>query len=135
MALAAGLLGGMLGIGGGMIMNPLLMETGMHPQVTAATTAFMVFFSSSLSVVEFWLLGRLPMDFALFFATLCFVASLVGLSVVHHAIAKYGRTSIIVFSVAIVMGISAIMMAGFGSMDVYRQYQEGAYMGFHTPCG
>lgn len=33
MALVAGLLGGMLGIGGGMIMNPLLIETGMHPQV------------------------------------------------------------------------------------------------------
>ena len=33
MAMVAGLLGGMLGIGGGMIMNPLLIETGMHPQV------------------------------------------------------------------------------------------------------
>ena len=32
-ALGAGLLGGMLGIGGGMIINPLLIEIGMHPQV------------------------------------------------------------------------------------------------------
>ena len=29
----AGLLGGMLGVGGGMIINPLLTELGMHPQV------------------------------------------------------------------------------------------------------
>lgn len=104
-------------------------------QVTAATTSFMVFFSSSLSVVEFWLLGRIPMDFALFFAVLCFLASLVGLSVVHHVISKYGRASIIVFSVAIAMGISAVMMAGFGSLDIYEQYRKGTYMGFHTPCG
>ncbi|KAG0589973.1 hypothetical protein KC19_1G060700 [Ceratodon purpureus] len=135
MALGAGLLGGMLGIGGGMVMNPLLIEIGMHPQVTAATTAFMVFFSSSLSVVEFWLLGRIPMDFALFFSALCFFSSLVGLSVVHHAISKYGRASIIVFSVAIVMGISATMMAGFGTVHIYQEYLDGAYMGFHTPCG
>lgn len=103
--------------------------------MTAATTAFMVFFSSSLSVVEFWLLGRIPMDFALFFSALCFLSSLVGLSVVHHAISKYGRASIIVFSVAIVMGISAIMMAGFGTIHIYKEYLDGAYMGFHTPCG
>lgn len=33
MALLAGMLGGMLGIGGGMIINPMLTEVGMHPQV------------------------------------------------------------------------------------------------------
>lgn len=33
MALLAGMLGGMLGIGGGMIINPMLIEVGMHPQV------------------------------------------------------------------------------------------------------
>ncbi|XP_024378622.1 sulfite exporter TauE/SafE family protein 5 [Physcomitrium patens] len=134
MALVAGLWGGMLGIGGGMFMNPLLIEAGVHVQVTAATTAFMVFFSSSLSVVEFWLLGRIPVDFAIVFSSICFVASLIGLTVVHHAISKYGRASIIVFSVAIALGISAVMMAGFGSLNVYRQYKDGAYMGFHTPC-
>lgn len=94
----------------------------------------MVFFSSSLSVVEFWLLGRIPVDFAIVFSSICFVASLIGLTVVHHAISKYGRASIIVFSVAIALGISAVMMAGFGSLNVYRQYKDGAYMGFHTPC-
>jgi hypothetical protein len=40
MALGAGLLGGMLGIGGGMIMNPLLIEIGMHPQVPHFTPTF-----------------------------------------------------------------------------------------------
>jgi uncharacterized membrane protein YfcA len=33
MAFLAGMLGGMLGIGGGMIINPVLIEVGMHPQV------------------------------------------------------------------------------------------------------
>lgn len=38
MALLAGFLGGMLGIGGGMIINPLLIEIGMHPQVRFVKT-------------------------------------------------------------------------------------------------
>ena len=33
LALLAGLLGGLLGLGGGMIMGPLLLELGVQPQV------------------------------------------------------------------------------------------------------
>ena len=40
MALLAGMLGGMLGIGGGMIINPMLIEVGMHPQVHSVTPIF-----------------------------------------------------------------------------------------------
>lgn len=134
MALLAGFLGGMLGIGGGMIINPLLIEIGMHPQLTAATTAFMVFFSSSLSVLQFWLLGRLPLDFALLFAGICFISSLIGLRVVQQAITRFGRPSVIVFSVSIVLGVSAVLTTIFGGLDVWKQYTAGDYMGFHNPC-
>lgn len=34
MALVAGMLGGMLGVGGGMIINPFLLQIGLSPQVT-----------------------------------------------------------------------------------------------------
>lgn len=135
MALLAGMLGGMLGIGGGMIINPMLIEVGMHPQVTAATSSFMIFFASSMSVLQFWLLGRIPMDFALLFGALCFVFSCVGIGVLQAAIVKYGRPSVIVFLVSGIMGISALLMATFGGLDVWRQYEAGAYMGFHPPCG
>ena len=103
-------------------------------QITAATTAFMVFFSASLSVVQYWLLGRLPLDFALLFAAICFVSSLIGLRVVQQAITKLGRPSIIVFSVSIVLGVSAILTTIFGGLEVWEQYIHGEYMGFHKPC-
>eukprot|EP01018_Ginkgo_biloba_P011361 Gb_25479 [translate_table: standard] len=64
-ALFAGILGGMLGIGGGMLINPFLLQMGTPPQVTAATCAFMVFFSSSMSVAQFSLLASAPLDYAL----------------------------------------------------------------------
>lgn len=32
-ALGAGVLGGMLGLGGGMVINPFFLELGLHPQV------------------------------------------------------------------------------------------------------
>jgi hypothetical protein len=44
-----------------MIVGPLLLELGMLPQVTAATGAFMVLFSSSLAVAQFALLNMIPL--------------------------------------------------------------------------
>lgn len=42
----AGLLGGLLGLGGGFIVGPMLLELGYEPRQAAATTAFIVTFSS-----------------------------------------------------------------------------------------
>jgi hypothetical protein len=43
---AAGFLGGLLGIGGGFLIAPVLMELGYEPKHAAGTTAFVVTFSS-----------------------------------------------------------------------------------------
>ncbi|MFS7933291.1 hypothetical protein Hanom_Chr04g00377991 [Helianthus anomalus] len=49
-----GIIGGLLGSNGGFILVPLLLEIGVTPQVESATTTFVMMFSSSLSVVEFF---------------------------------------------------------------------------------
>ncbi|KAK6142161.1 hypothetical protein DH2020_005216 [Rehmannia glutinosa] len=57
MAFLAGALGGLFGVGGGMLISPLLLQLGKEPEVTAATCSFMVFFSSTMSAVQYLLLG------------------------------------------------------------------------------
>ena len=47
LACAAGAMGGMLGIGGGMIMGPLLLELGMLAETTAATSATTVLLTAA----------------------------------------------------------------------------------------
>ena len=91
-----GTVGGLLGSGGGFVLGPLLLEIGVIPQVeyiypfncetrfnlsmqlnfqvcglfelqvASATATFVMLFSSSLSVVEFYLLKRFPMPFGSF---------------------------------------------------------------------
>ncbi|PQP95496.1 uncharacterized protein Pyn_25417 [Prunus yedoensis var. nudiflora] len=134
MALLAGILGGVFGIGGGMLISPLLLQVGIAPEVTAATCSFMVFFSSSMSAFQYLLLGMEHADTALIFAIMCFVASLLGLVVLQRAIKVYGRASLIVFSVSTVMALSTVLMTSFGALDVWRDYVSGKYMGFKLPC-
>lgn len=52
----SGVLAGLLGIGGGLILGPLLLELGLHPVVSTATTNFLVLFTSSSTSIQFILL-------------------------------------------------------------------------------
>ncbi|KAJ6791166.1 Uncharacterized protein M6B38_245880 [Iris pallida] len=133
-ALLSGVLGGLFGIGGGLLINPVLLQIGVPPQVTAATTSFMVLFSSSMSMVQYLILGMKDIKQALVFSAVCFVASIVGLVTIQRAIVKSGRVSLIVFSVSAVMALSAVSITCFGAVDVWRKYIDGKNMGFKLPC-
>ncbi|XP_029128295.1 sulfite exporter TauE/SafE family protein 3-like [Cajanus cajan] len=59
----AGIIGGLLGLGGGFILGPLFIGLGIPPQVSSATSTFAMTFSASMSVVEYYLLKRFPIPY------------------------------------------------------------------------
>lgn len=54
----AGLLSGLLGIGGGGIISPLMLMQGINPKKIAAITAFVVPFSSFSGFLTYWSMGH-----------------------------------------------------------------------------
>ena len=58
---------GLLGIGGGMVIAPLLIELGLHPLVAAATSSLMVLFSASTAALAFAFEHLLNVTYALVF--------------------------------------------------------------------
>merc|ERR1719277_1397266 len=83
---AAGFLGGFLGIGGGIIMGPLLLELGMANEASQATTAMFVFLSSSLATIQFVALGKAMPEYAAWFTTWVVVSTIVGQTLVDYVI-------------------------------------------------
>ncbi len=55
----AGLLSGMLGIGGGGIISPLMLMAGFNPKKITAITAFVVPFSSFSGFLTYWAMGNI----------------------------------------------------------------------------
>ena len=55
----AGLLSGLLGIGGGGIISPLMLLSGFNPKKIAAITAFVVPFSSFSGFITYWVMGNI----------------------------------------------------------------------------
>ncbi|RLD63358.1 MAG: sulfite exporter TauE/SafE family protein [Bacteroidetes bacterium] len=53
----AGLLSGILGIGGGGVISPLMLMIGVNPKKITAITAFVVPFSSLSGFITYWIMG------------------------------------------------------------------------------
>ncbi|KAJ8764542.1 hypothetical protein K2173_006282 [Erythroxylum novogranatense] len=106
----AGMVGGLLGLGGGFILGPLFLELGIPPQVASATSTFSMAFSSSMSVVEYYLLNRFPLPYAGYFVLVATFAALAGQHVVRKIVAVLGRASIIIFILALTIFVSAISL-------------------------
>ncbi|XP_028078269.1 sulfite exporter TauE/SafE family protein 3-like isoform X4 [Camellia sinensis] len=130
----AGIVGGLLGLGGGFILSPLFLELGIPPQVSSATATFAMLFSSSMSVVEYYLLKRFPVPYALYFVAVATIAAFVGQHVVKRIITILGRASLIIFILACTIFISAISLGGVGIAEIIDEIEEKDYMGFEDIC-
>ncbi|KAJ6838197.1 uncharacterized protein M6B38_319960 [Iris pallida] len=130
----AGVVGGLLGLGGGFILGPLFLELGIPPQVSSATATFAMTFSSSMSVVEYYLLKRFPVPYALYFVAVATVAALIGQHAVRKLIDILGRASLIIFILAFTIFVSAVSLGGVGVSNMIQKIQNHEYMGFENLC-
>ncbi|KAH9674923.1 Sulfite exporter TauE/SafE family protein 4 [Citrus sinensis] len=129
-----GTVGGLLGSGGGFILGPLLLEIGVIPQVASATATFVMMFSSSLSVVEFYLLKRFPIPYALYLMAVSVLAGFWGQYFIRKLVAILKRASLIVFLLSGVIFASALTMGVVGIEKSITMIQNHEFMGFLGFC-
>ena len=131
----AGVCAGLFGIGGGIIKGPLMLEMGMLPAVSSATSSFMILFTSAAATLQFTLLG----DIRPHYAGTLFVCGLAGTSVGQYALAvlmrRWGRPSLITLTIAAVIGGSALIMGVTGVITLFYDLREGKSQGFRPLCG
>ncbi|XP_004302905.1 PREDICTED: uncharacterized protein LOC101293605 [Fragaria vesca subsp. vesca] len=132
--LIAGLVGGLLGLGGGFIMGPLFLEMGIPPQVSSATSTFIMAFSSSMSVVEYYLLNRFPVPYALYFAGVATVSAIIGQHVIGKVIKALGRASLIIFILAFTIFVSTLTLGGVGIEHMVKKIERKEDLGFDKMC-
>lgn len=130
----AGATAGLLGIGGALIFNPFLLAMGVHPQVTASTAVLMILFSSSSISLSFYFQGMLNTSFATVFAPTCFVASLVGVTVVGNIVRRTGRASLIIIILVLLIIFGTLLTAILGSMQVFEDLRTWQNIGFKGFC-
>lgn len=115
----AGFFAGMFGVGGGIIKGPLMLEMGVDPQVSAATSAVMIFFTSLTASTSFWVFGLVRVDYAVPLFVLGLIATAIGQVGVGYLVKKYNRTSYIILSIGSIVALSALLMGLQGVISLF----------------
>ncbi|OQR90532.1 hypothetical protein ACHHYP_05447 [Achlya hypogyna] len=135
----AGIASGLLGIGGGMVQSPIMLEYGLLPVVSSASASWMILFTSSATSLQFAVAGQFPgerqYDYIAWFSLMGFLGGIFGQKCIGYALKKYNRTSIVVYILAFVIGTSAIAMGIAGYQTVVRDFAKGVHLGFSGVCG
>ncbi|KAK9923387.1 hypothetical protein M0R45_031809 [Rubus argutus] len=132
--IVAGMLGGLLGLGGAFLLGPIFLEMGIPPQVSSATATFAMTFSSSMSVVEYYLLKRFPIPYALYFASVTTLSAFAGQNVAGKVVKKLGRASLIIFILAFTIFVSSLTLGGIGLENMIMKIQQKEFLGFQNIC-
>jgi uncharacterized membrane protein YfcA len=130
----AGVGAGLLGIGGGMLVGPLLLELGVEPRGVAATGAFVVLVADSSVVAQYAVLGLLPKKHGATLALAAFLGTAVGQSAAEVAIAKTGRTAVVTLIIATVIGVSAVATGVVAARTLARVSDFGEAAGWRPLC-
>jgi len=133
-SLGAGTLAALCGIGGGMIMGPILLDLGVLPQVQSSTTASTLFVLSSSAAIAFLVQGTAPVDYALFLAVMTALGAVIGKSIIGFLVKLYRRPSAIIFLLGGIITASIVVMVISGTIDVVNDARQGHGMGFKGVC-
>ncbi|GFH21860.1 uncharacterized protein HaLaN_19235 [Haematococcus lacustris] len=95
----------------------------------------MVLFSSSGALLSFVVLRRINPQYALVYGAASMLASVLGVLVLGGMIKRTGRSSLVVFALALVMGTGLVCITGFGIQTLEEAWTSRSQgLGFHDLC-
>ena len=105
-----GFLSTYMGIGGGMLTTPIMIQVGMIPEVVVATSAVSTLFSSMITTINYVVEGKLIWSYGLWFSFVSALGSYIGLSMSDVILKKFKRQSVIIFFVSLILFTSIILL-------------------------
>ena len=132
--LLTGLTSAILGVGGSLIAGPVLLGMGYPPQEATYTSTFIAVFTAIAGAVQYIMAGMVRWDYSF----LCLVSGWIGLYFgmghILKEIKKRGKGSIIVYCLAITVGISTLITIYWGLKKIQEESQEGNMLRLKKVC-
>lgn len=110
MSSITGILSTYMGIGGGMLINPLLINLGLSADVVLATASVTTFYSSLITVINYIISNRIMWEYALVWGITSSVGSGIGLCIISRYGRKYNYGIVIMLSIIIFISIIMIIV-------------------------
>jgi len=130
----AGITAGFLGVGGGMVAGPLMLELGILPQVVAVTSSYFILFTSSSTTSQFIFIGRLQWRFALWYGAVGFCGAILGQLFLAWLLKKYKKQWVVAAFIALTILVSTFALL-FLNVDELFNGKEPISLKFNPLCG
>ena len=120
LATAVGTIAGLLGLGGGELMAPLLVHLGMLPEVVSAVNAFIIFFTAAADLEHYSDLGVLQLyadtvtrpGYVVLMLVVGFTGAFLGRVGASHLIKRFAHPSVLIFLLGVTLLLSAVLLVG-----------------------
>lgn len=99
-----------IGIGGGMLTTPIMIQVGMLPEVVVATSSISTLCSCIISCLNYLASGNLPIVYGTVFAICSAIGSVGGIYASDYIMAVYKKQSPIIFMVALIIFLSMVLL-------------------------
>lgn len=100
-----------IGIGGGMLTTPIMIQVGMLPEVVVATSSISTLCSCIISCINYFSDGNLPLIYGSFFGLCSAIGSIGGIYLSDYILNKYQKQSPIIFMVSLIVFLSIILLS------------------------
>lgn len=121
----AGFIAGVIGIGGGVVLGPILLDLGVHPIVGTVTTNMLVLITSSSTTFQFILFKMLNIEYGIICIIFSALGSYCGTYLVNTYVKKTGKQSFIVLVLFCVVITSAIVLPLSSLINILEDYNKG----------
>ena len=128
----AGFVGAIVGVGGALILSPVLITYNIRPEVMTATTSFMIVFTSTISALQFLIAGKIDIFYALWNLVFSLLGSALGVFGIAGIVVKYKRSSLITLTLGVFQVISGVVSLVYGIYDSVTR--DNVDFGFHNYC-
>jgi uncharacterized membrane protein YfcA len=127
----AGVLAGTLGLGGGLVINPVLLKEKFSPEVAAGVSGLVVFFTSLSTSTQFIIAGAFDFNYAIYIILLSGIGSFIGHYIFQKIMDYYQKPSILVWVLFSFMLLSCLTLPPVGAWKIANQSNA---FSFGVPC-
>lgn len=117
-AFVCGALAGCLGIGGGLVLSPLLLELGFYPAVASGISGMAVLVTSTSALFAYGLSEKVYWQFVFLLMPLTFLSTLAGKILIDRYAERTNQQSVIIWSVVVFLQLCLIMLATRGIIEL-----------------
>ncbi|CAB9512660.1 Sulfite exporter TauE/SafE family protein [Seminavis robusta] len=104
----SGVVAALIGIGGGMVLGPMMLVMGIDPRVSTATNSTMIVVTSSSIAIMFVTSGMVPWSYAVFYFCVTFAGAWLGKSQIDGYVKRTGKASMLIFILASIIAFATI---------------------------